>query len=51
VIDDAALGMQLDSDTPVAVGRPLGTDLLDAFDQPRLLEPLALGLVIAWGSS
>src|SRR5215471_1830314 len=46
VIDDTALGPQLDSDAPVAVGRPLGTDLLDAFDEPRLLNQLALGLVI-----
>src|SRR5262249_31225691 len=46
VIDDTALSMQLDSDTPVAVGWPLRTDLLDAFDEPRLRERLALGLVI-----
>src|SRR5262249_27000275 len=46
VIDDTALGLQLDRDTPVAVGRPLGTDLLDAFDDLRLLNQLALGLVI-----
>src|SRR5262245_30607548 len=45
VIDDMALGTQLNSDTPVAVGRPLSADLLDAFDERRL-EQLPLRLVI-----
>src|SRR5438034_6072947 len=38
--------MQLRSHAPIAVRRPFGADLLDAFDEPRLLDRLALRLVI-----
>src|SRR5208337_2555953 len=46
VIDEAARGMKFGSHAPIAIGRPLGADLLDAFDEPSLLDWLAFRLVI-----
>src|SRR4029077_5315796 len=38
--------MQLRRHSPIAVAGPLGADLLDTFDEPRLLDRLACRLVI-----
>jgi hypothetical protein len=46
VADDAALGMELGGDAPVAIGWPLGADLLDALDESGFLDRLR-----AFGSS
>src|SRR5947208_4889704 len=38
--------MQLGSHTPIAVSWPLGADSLDLFDEPCLVDALALPLVV-----
>src|SRR6478752_10195951 len=46
VIDVAAGGAQLGSHAPIAVRRPFGTDLFDAFDELCLLYGHACRLVV-----
>src|SRR6267142_6723337 len=46
VVDPGACGMQFGSHAPIAVAGPFGADLLDAFDEPGLLDRLACRLVV-----
>src|SRR5215213_1524241 len=46
VVRKDALGVQLSCYPPIAVAGPLGADLLDAFEKPRLRDWLACRLVI-----
>src|SRR5438093_12793550 len=50
VIDEAACGAQLGRHAAIAVGRPFGADLLEAFDEPRLRDRLASRFVVVGGS-
>src|SRR5438876_9895574 len=46
VVDDDSVVDQLSGHTPIAVARPFCADLLDAFDEPSLLDRLACRLVV-----